>query len=123
MTHFHAHAPDYPCPADNDDTPEDLAAYRAVEEAGRKEDGCSTEAAFAIYTAWREAQPPGKYPQGKHWNGPEMRYHVTEADKEAGVGREVQGLQPQAWLSRPMVPRGRGATMCCPSPTSRAKGV
>jgi hypothetical protein len=86
MTHIHAYDPDNPCPVDNDDTPE---------EAGRMEDGCSTEAAFDVYTAWREAQASGRYPQGKHWNGPEMKYHVTEADKEAARARESA-----AWAAR-----------------------
>jgi hypothetical protein len=96
MTHFHPQSPDYPCPADNDDRPEDLAAYRAVEKAGRMKDGCSTTAAFRIFTAYREAlYGDGKFPQGKHWNGPEMRYHVTAADRAAeresrvGIGHKM----------------------------------
>jgi hypothetical protein len=100
MTHIHAHDPDNPCPVDNDDTPEDLAAYRAAEEAGRDDDGCSTEAAFAIYTAWRIAGcESGKYPQGKHWNGPYMRPHISEADR-AAWREEERARQSAAWAAR-----------------------
>jgi hypothetical protein len=91
MTHFHPQDPDYACPCDNDDRPEDLAAYRAVEKAGRMKDGCSTTAAFRIFTAYRETlYSDGKFPQGKHWNGPEMKYHVTAADRAAERARDAE---------------------------------
>ena len=100
MTHFHPQSPDYPCPADNDDRPEDLAAYRAVEKAGRMKDGCSTTAAFRIFTAYREAlYSNGKFPQGKHWNGPEMKYHVTAADRQAEAERNRTAASA-AWAAK-----------------------
>lgn len=84
------------------------------EEAGRMEDGCSTEAAFAIFTAWRIAGvASGKYPHGKHWNGPEMKYHVTEADKEAARARESA-----AWAAR----AATGEFVCPPGAPSLQEG-
>jgi hypothetical protein len=96
MTHTHWQDPDLVCPCDDGNEPEDLAAYRAVEKAGRMKDGCSTTAAFRIFTAHREAWlASGKYPQGKHWNGPEMRYHVTAADRAAERARNAE-----AWAAK-----------------------
>jgi hypothetical protein len=106
-SHIHAHDPDHPCPADNDDSAEDLAAYRAVEKAGRMKDGCSTTAAFRIFTAWREAGcESGKYPFGKHWNGPEMRYHVTAADRAAERARNAAAWAAKAATGDYLCPIG-----------------
>jgi hypothetical protein len=100
MTHFHPQDPDYVCTADNEDRPEDLAAYRAVENAGRMKDGCSTTVAFRIFDAYRETlYADGKFPQGKHWNGPEMKYHVTKK-AQAAWEAEQRAVASAAWAAK-----------------------
>jgi|NGEPerStandDraft_6_1074524.scaffolds.fasta_scaffold168090_1 hypothetical protein len=99
MTHFHPQDPDYACTADNEDRPEDLAAYRAVEKAGRMKDGCSTKAATRIFETWETLYRAGKFSEGKHWNGPEIKYHITKKARAAWEA-EQRAVASAAWAAK-----------------------
>ena len=101
MVHFHPQSPDYPCPAPDTDSAEDLAAYRAAEAAGYDPAGYSTLAAWAIYQRWREGDTVGK-----HWRGPRIiapPQPVSEQEEAADrafrerVGRHLHQVRDHAY--------------------------